>query len=269
MGESTGANRFRSPPFPAMPLQRALERVEQLYRQERENPVPLSSAAKAWGMSPTSSGPIKVAGALNQYGLVAAEGLATSRKIKPSMDALRLILDKNHSSVERMETLSRCFLRPTIFLELWEKWGPTLPSDHTMETYLVLDRRMANQAPFSQSAAAELLANYRASMAFVEPRAVDNTSRETTQEKEKESMQTMAEPLAQSEAIAPPSAQPTTAQVRATLSASPTERTVFVEETTPGNYLKVVAVGEYDEIALEALSAFVERAIRRQKQHSN
>ncbi len=264
MGESTGANRFRSPPFPAMPLQRALERVEQLYRQERENPVPLSSAAKAWGMSPTSSGPIKVAGALNQYGLVTAEGYAASRKIKPSMDALRLILDKNHSSAERREALSRCFLRPTIFLELWEKWGPILPSDHTIESYLVLDRRMANQAPFSQSAAAELLANYRASMAFAEPHAADNPSRETPQEEE--DMQTADEPLALSEATAPSSAQPITAQVRATLSAVPIERTVFVEETTPGNYLKVVAVGEYDEIALEALSAFVERAMRRQKQ---
>jgi hypothetical protein len=169
MSEQVTASRFRSPPFPTLSLQRALERAEQIYRQERDHPAPMASLARAWGMSPTSSGPVVTVAALRQYGLVEDEGSGEGRKIRLTHDALRIILDKVPSSPTRLEAIRRAFLSPRIFTELWDRWKSDLPSEQTMINYLVLERRLNNQAPFSEQSASELLANYRASLPFACP----------------------------------------------------------------------------------------------------
>jgi len=166
VSEATVHYRLRSPPYPNLPLQRALERAEQLYRQERDHLAPLSSAAKAWGMSPTSSGPVQITGALRQYGLVEDDGSREQRKIRLTSDALRILMDKDHASPERRDAVRRCFLAPRIFLEMWEQWKADLPSDQTVIRYLTLDRKLNNLAPYSEETATELLANYKASASF-------------------------------------------------------------------------------------------------------
>lgn len=179
MSDESPAKRFRSPPFPALSLPQALERAEQLYRQEREHLAPLASAAKAWNMSPTSSNPVVTVGALRQYALVEDEGSGATRKIRLTHDALRIILDKVPTSPSRQEALKRAFLAPKVFQELWSRWKADLPSDQTIINYLVLDRRLSNQAPFSEQSASELLANYRASMPFMESSDTPNVLPQT------------------------------------------------------------------------------------------
>jgi hypothetical protein len=197
---ATTPTRFRSPPYPSMPLQRALERVEQLYRQERDHAVPLTSAARAWGMSPTSSGPIAIAGALRQYGLLEYDGQNEAKKIRLTHDALRITLDRVPTSPSRIEALRRAFLNPKIFSELWDRWPGDLPSDQTMFNYLFLERRLSNQAPYSEQAATELLANYRASLPFAMESEAPSVSVPTGQDGETGNMETEAQRMA----MAPP-----------------------------------------------------------------
>jgi hypothetical protein len=128
MNDQSGTTRFRSPPFPSLSLQRALERAEQLYRQERDHMAPLAAAARAWNMSPTSSGPIVTVAALRQYDLIDDEGSGSGRKVRVSQDALRIILDKMPTSQSRQGALRRAFLSPKVFSELWERWKADLPS---------------------------------------------------------------------------------------------------------------------------------------------
>jgi hypothetical protein len=265
MSEATKTGRLRSPPYPTLPLQRAIERADQLYRQERDHAVPLSSAARAWNVSSTSSSPITIAGALRQYGLIEYDGEGNSKKLRLTHEALRILLDRIPTSPERLEALRRAFLKPKVFLELWEKWKADLPSDQTMQNYLVLERRLADQAPYSEQAAAELLANYRASRAFAAPTETDivpSTSDEP-QATEGFSMDTVTAERAQSASAQPrhagqPQAQPATAY-----SVGSGERVVFVEEGAPGQHVKLLASGELDHTLLEALEDYVKRLKKR------
>jgi hypothetical protein len=88
-------------------------------------------------------------------------------------------LDKIPTSQSRQEALRRAFLTPKIFQELWEHWRSDLPSEQTMINYLVLERKLNGQAPFSEQSATELLANYRASMAFAAPADAPNVASST------------------------------------------------------------------------------------------
>ena len=267
MSESTKTGRLRSPPYPTLPLQRAIERAEQLYRQERDHAVPILSAAGAWGVSSTSSSPITIAGALRQYGLIEYDGEGNSKKLRLTHEALRILLDRIPTSPERLEALRRAFLKPKVFLELWEKWKADLPSDQTMQNYLVLERRLADQAPYSEQAAAELLANYRASMAFAaptdadiiplapnEPQATEGLSMDAVTEEKTHTTSTQSRPAAQAQSHAqPPVSYPLGSG----------ERVVFVEEGAPGQQIKLVANGELDETLLEALEDYVKRLKKR------
>ncbi len=266
MSEPSDVSRLKSPPFPAITLQKAIERAEQLYRQERDHLAPLSSAAKAWGMSPTSSGPIQVTGALKQYGLIDDEGSGQSRKIRLTKDALRIVLDKAPSSPERAEAVRRCFLKPKIFAELWSNWGAELPSEQTIMNHLVLERRLANLAPFSDQGAVELLGNYRSSMGFADPQGAHNNLSTSEVAVEEEHME--ADPIsdarnAHPEATAPIGLRQPADRSTAQIAVSDNERVVFVEEGARGQHVKLVVSGDLDEFTLEALTNYIERQKRR------
>ena len=258
MSESPEAGRLKSPPFPAIPLQKAIDRADQLYRQERDHLVPIASAARAWGMSPTSSSPIQTVGALKQYGLIDDEGAGTARKVRLTRDALRIVLDKSANSSERVAAIQRCFLSPKIFAELWQKWGSDLPSEQTMINHLVLDRKLAGAAPFSDQGAAELLGNYRASMSFAAPEGDDNGAVPGLPGAQETLMQAEITP---DPAPSASSLSSIVAGLRAKVDEG--ERVIFVEEGTPGQRLKIVASGELDEFMLEALQNFIDRRKRR------
>lgn len=168
MSDNHKSSRLRSPPYPTIPLHRAIERAGQLYRQEREHFAPIASAAVAWGVSPTSSSPVQIVGALRQYGLLEDDGSNEARRVRVTRDALRILLDNDPTSKEREAAIKRAFFAPKIFSEISDRWPGELPSDNTIIRYLTLDRRMNNLAPFSEKAAQELLASYRASLPLVD-----------------------------------------------------------------------------------------------------
>jgi hypothetical protein len=221
-------------------------------------------------MSPTSSNPIQTVGALKQYNLLEDEGSGPTRKVRLTKDALRIVLDKSPNSQERNEAVRRCFLSAKIYKEIWEKWGGDLPSEQTMINHLVLERRLANLAPFSDQGAIELLGNYRASMAFLAPQDADNDALVSESAGEEHPMEN--DLPTQSKAAAPASSQsqPHTYRQPAERTAqhvaiNEAERIVFVEEGMRGQYVKLVVSGELDEITLEALSDYIERQKRRLK----
>jgi hypothetical protein len=265
MSEAAEATRFRSPPFPSIPLQRAIERADQLFRQERDHLVPLSSAARAWGMSPTSSGPIQTVGALKQFNLLEDEGGGATRRVRLTRDALRLVLDKQANSPERMAAIQRCFFSAKIFSELWAEWADNLPSEQTMINHLVLERRLKHLAPFSEQAAVELLGNYRASLAFAVPQEDHNASPVSdTTEGDGQMQPDLANPRrAATGAVLPQ--RPSVYPVKSAPGDDSRERVVFTEEGEPRQYVKIVVSGELDEIMLDALSDYISRQKRRLK----
>jgi hypothetical protein len=209
-------------------------------------------------MSPTSSTPIVTVGSLRQYGLIEDEGAGPTRKIRVTPDALRIIMDKIPTSESRMAALQRAFFSPKIYIELWNNWKADLPSDQTVLNYLILERKLSGQAPFSEQAASELLASYKASMAFAPPSDALTVSPSIEANGETVNMETSVAQTQHAEMPPQPIAAPT-AKVRL----AENERVVFVEESEPNQYLKVVASGEVDEVMLDALSDYVRRQKKR------
>ncbi len=153
----------RSPSFPFISLQKALDRVDTFRIAEGGRPkhfAPVAAVCKAWGLGPKTGPAIQTVAAVSHFGLVEFQGTGDNRAMRPTDLALQILLDKQPVSPERDALIQKAALTPPIHKELWDKWQAELPSDPTLETYLVRDRG------FSDSGARDLMAEYKATIAF-------------------------------------------------------------------------------------------------------
>lgn len=153
----------RSPAFPFISLNKAIERAETFRVAEGGRPKhfsPLVSACKAWGIGVKTGPGIQTVAALGHYGLFEFQGSGEKRSARLTDLALRVLLDKQPLSPERDELIRQAALAPRIHAELWKNWPEGLPSDPTLETYLVRDRG------FSESGARDLIAQFKETIAF-------------------------------------------------------------------------------------------------------
>jgi hypothetical protein len=153
----------RSPAFPFIPLQKALEKAELLRVAEGGRPKhysPRAAIAKAWDMG-EKTGPTKqTIAALGYFGLFEFEGNGEDRSARLTETALKILLDKQPVSAERDALIQRVALVPAAHKKLWDQWKAALPSDPTVETFLVRDNA------FSEDGARDLIAEYKATIAF-------------------------------------------------------------------------------------------------------
>jgi len=131
----------RSPKYPFISLEKAIERANELYIKDGMNTVGTAVAKDHWGYNPKSSGGLQTIGALNIYGLLESVGKGFDRKVKLTQLARRILLDKRETSPDRDKAIKEAALNPTIFLELYAKWQETGPqSDESLEHDLVFER---------------------------------------------------------------------------------------------------------------------------------
>ncbi len=153
----------RSPAFPWIPIQKALERAEVFRVAEGGRPKhfsPTASACTAWGLGPKTGPALQTIAAMGHYGLFEFEGSGENRAVRLTDLALNILLDKQPVSAERDVLIAQAALKPTIHAELWQKWQATLPSDPTLETFLVRDKS------FSETGAKDLIAEYKETIKF-------------------------------------------------------------------------------------------------------
>jgi hypothetical protein len=164
-GASKKPRQGRSPAFPFIPLNKAIERAETFRVAEGGRPKhfsPLVAACKAWGIGVKTGPGIQTIAALGHYGLFEFQGSGEERCARLTDLAFRILFDKQPVSPERDELIRQAALTPRIHAELWKNWPPEegLPSVATLETYLVRDRG------FSESGARDLIAQYKETIAF-------------------------------------------------------------------------------------------------------
>src|SRR6266404_1427193 len=73
--------RDRSPSFPFIPLQTAVERLEAFDKYFGRHPAPPSKAGLAWGMKEKSSQGDQTLAALKSFGLIKYDGMGASRHV--------------------------------------------------------------------------------------------------------------------------------------------------------------------------------------------
>jgi hypothetical protein len=134
------AIRMRSPAYPSITIDEAVERAQTLYRIEGKHPTLVKTAASHWGYKPKSSGGLKTIAALKAYGLLVDEGSSEDRKVRLSDDGLTIVRDEREVSPERDSLIARLALKPKILTELWNRYGTKLPSEDTVKHFLVAER---------------------------------------------------------------------------------------------------------------------------------
>lgn len=148
----------RSPSYPAISLDRAVERAKQLYKFEKQFPTPVDSVVKHWGLT-TLNGPAGLAlAAMKKYGLLTDEGVKEDRRVKLTDLAVQIL---EHPSTEaRREGIREAALNPSIHRETWAEFGADLPSDANLMWTLTKDRN------FTETGAKEFVREYRETIAF-------------------------------------------------------------------------------------------------------
>jgi hypothetical protein len=134
-GDST-TKKHRSPNYPFIGLESALERARELQKVAGVHPVRVTTAWETWNYK--KGGGNQVVAALDAYGLISIEsGIADSRQIKLTLEA-RKILDETS---ERGILLKTAALSPLLHKEIWEYFeGDLPPNDKVIREYLVYQR---------------------------------------------------------------------------------------------------------------------------------
>jgi hypothetical protein len=165
--QAENSRRFRSPPYPSISLNKAIERTRELYSKALHHSVGVAVLSDAWGYGTKSSGLWATAAALLHFNLLSDEGTGDKRKFKITEAAIRIVRDADPNSAKRREAIERSALTPKIFAELWARFG-TSPevSDMVLKSYLTLDRGENGEATYSDNAADAVLDVYKQTIAF-------------------------------------------------------------------------------------------------------
>jgi hypothetical protein len=148
---------IRSPSYPFIGLSEAVERARTLYAAGRRSTVSANAAAEAWGYSAKSSGGKQTIAALRAFGMLEGEGT-----VRLTDRAVHILLDEG--SDERDRLLRQAALTPPVYMRLWERYGPDLPSDKGLQTHLVLEMG------FNENAVVDVIRGYKATLDFAKLR---------------------------------------------------------------------------------------------------
>jgi hypothetical protein len=169
MSESAEKKRVRSPAYPGISLEQALDRVGPIYFKEKQHPASLDVIAKHWGLASSSRGNAMVLTAACKYfGLLEEDKSGSVRRLMVS-DLAVVILESPLASQRRADAIKTAALMPKIYAELWEKYEHSLPSDENLRVYLLLDRK------FNRDAIAGFLKAFRATIYYADLGEGDGT----------------------------------------------------------------------------------------------
>lgn len=152
----------RSPAYPFISVERALEQASALFTVEGEYEAPLPSAFKAWGYGEKSSGGRQTLATLRYYGLIDVSGEGDARKVKVSELARRIILDQREDKSEKKKLIRQVALAPAAHKILFEHYPNGLGSDGSVHHFLVFEHG------FKPDAATDLLEEFKETARFAE-----------------------------------------------------------------------------------------------------
>jgi hypothetical protein len=157
----------RSPAFPYISLDLAIERIKTIYSQIRDHAQPREVVAKAYGKPVTSSATIQTFATLLQYGLLENVAGPAGRRMRVSPLA-QGILNPHAPEEKKKQGLKKAALTPLIFAELWSKFGDTVGLNDSVPLYHLTSERghEFDGAVFTDKAASEVLRVYRATLSY-------------------------------------------------------------------------------------------------------
>jgi hypothetical protein len=146
--------------FPTVSLQKAIGMMQKVWEKEKRNPALATTIVGHWGYSPKSSGGFQALASLKRFGLLEEVPGGTKRNLKVSQMALDLMKYETTDLDAYRKQLKFMALLPELHEEVWKKYGVEMPSDKTLESYLVFDRH------FTEETAKQFIGLYKETISF-------------------------------------------------------------------------------------------------------
>ena len=144
--------RHRSPNYPGVNLEEAIEAVNALYLKYHTGGFTPTDAGQAWGYN-SASGPVRVKlAALRQYGLVEGKKGANPKISRRG----QVLVIRTRSSNEYQDEVRQAALSPQLFNDLYENRRED--ADGALREYLLLEKN------FSEDGATRLIDVYHATL---------------------------------------------------------------------------------------------------------
>jgi hypothetical protein len=144
----------RSPNYPMIGLEKALDRAQTIQVQARHHFMPISVAYTAWNYK-RGAGNQTVA-ALRAFGLIETQGEAEARQIRLTDMAKRIL----GNAPDRAELLKVAALKPDLHKDIWDKYEADPPADPIIREYLVWERN------FNEDFVDSFIAQFRGTIAY-------------------------------------------------------------------------------------------------------
>ena len=159
--------RVRSPAYPSIDLETAVERVRTIYQHETRSAAPVSVVVSHCGVDIKSSSGLRLLSALKQFGLTEDEGSGDDRRMKLSELALDILLAPDVDDTTRALALKRAAINPKMHRALWDEYRGELPSDPNMRAYLI------RKHDFNDASTGQFIREFRATIKFANLSASD------------------------------------------------------------------------------------------------
>lgn len=149
--------KHRSPNFPSLNLEKALEKTKEIFESYKTSWVPERAAHEFWGNAAYGSQGLLCTAALKAYGLIQVDGSGKNRRISVSEPARRILLkDDNYDNL-----LKETALLPPLHRELWNHYEGFLPaSDESFRKYLLIEKN------FNEKSVDSFIAQFRSTIAL-------------------------------------------------------------------------------------------------------
>jgi hypothetical protein len=148
----------RSPNYPGLNLEEAIERVTRVYRAEHTHAVAKIAILNDLGYTSESGRALAMIGALRAYDLL--EGRGDSLHVSERAVAI-IEFSAEPNNTTRIQALRDCALAPNIFREMFEQFGARPASDAAMRHWLI-------GRDFLSRAADEVIQTYRDNLDFLQ-----------------------------------------------------------------------------------------------------
>lgn len=168
--------RHRSPSYPAIAIDDALDRVRQVYERDRRAFTSVEAILEHLGYSTRGGGSGtsgRVISALRQYGLLDEQG----GQYRVSDLAFR-VLNLPEESAERAGLIREAALTPPIFRNLLNFFEGEIPSDATLRGRLVL------QEGFNPDSVDQFIRVFRRTISIANPSSEDYTAEDSSETQE-------------------------------------------------------------------------------------
>jgi len=166
--------KVRSPNYPGISLQKAIDLVRRVYEENHLHQAEPEAVVRAMGYGSLNGTSKTMLSALKKYGLLDEDEDGQLRVSKPAMS----ILVDPAESPERLRALTEAALAPSLFAELHQEYGSSVPNDTILRSFLLKRGFSPNTVDAPISAYRDTAAYVANMTAIAAPRAPEEAKAE-------------------------------------------------------------------------------------------